>query len=62
MVFLFGSGEPFDDATLDRLYPGGSTEYLDRFTSALDAAIAAGFIVPTDRAEILELAAATYPG
>ncbi|MET0701319.1 MAG: alpha/beta hydrolase domain-containing protein [Mycobacterium sp.] len=62
MAFLFGTGAPFDDATLDRLYPGGVTDYLDRFTRSLDAAIAAGFLVPTDRAEILDLAAATYPG
>lgn len=62
MAFLFGSGEPFDAATLDRLYPGGVTDYLATFTVALDSAIASGFIVPADRAEILELAAAAYPG
>ena len=44
-----------------RLYPGGSAEYLERFTEALDRAIDSGFIVPADRAEILELAAATFP-
>ena len=58
---LFGSGEPFDAATLARLYPGGAVEYIERFTEALDEAIASGFIVPADREEILELAAATYP-
>jgi hypothetical protein len=58
---LFGSGEPFDAATLSRLYPGGAADYLPRFTQALDQAIEAGFIVPADRPEILELAAATYP-
>jgi hypothetical protein len=62
MSFLFGSGEPFDAATLSRLYPGGSAEYLDRFTEALDGAIDSGFIVPADRSEILGLAAATFPG
>jgi len=46
--------------TLGRLYPGGSTEYLERFTGALDSAIESGFILPADRAEILELAAAVY--
>jgi hypothetical protein len=60
MSTLFGSGEPFDTATLGRLYPGGSAEYLSRFTRALDQAIEAGFIVPVDRPEILELAAATF--
>jgi hypothetical protein len=29
---------------------------------ALDTAIGSGFILPADRAEILELAGATYPG
>jgi hypothetical protein len=61
MSTLFGSGEPFDTATLGRLYPGGALDYLPRFTQALDQAIEAGFIVPADRPEILELAAATYP-
>ncbi|WP_055401140.1 MULTISPECIES: alpha/beta hydrolase domain-containing protein [unclassified Mycobacterium] len=61
MAAIFGSGEPFDTATLDRLYPGGAAEYLERFTAGLDASIKSGFILPADRAEILELAAATYP-
>ena len=60
MSAIFGSGEPFDAATLNRLYPGGSTEYLERFTGALDSAIQSGFILPADRAEILQLAAAGY--
>lgn len=62
MSFLFGSGELFDDATLTRLYPGGWAEYLQLFTFALDGAIASGFLLVADRAEILELAAASYPG
>ncbi|ORA82465.1 hypothetical protein K3U93_01760 [Mycobacterium malmoense] len=61
MSAIFGSGEPFDAATLSRLYPNGADEYLSRFTAALDAAIRAGFILPADREEILQLAAATYP-
>ncbi|OBG99586.1 hypothetical protein A5696_18095 [Mycobacterium sp. E2699] len=61
MAAIFGSGEPFDAATLRRLYPGGAEQYLDGFTAALDRAIGSGFILPADRAEILELAAATYP-
>ena len=55
MSFLFGSGELFDAATLNSLYPGGSAEYLARFTEALDRAIAAGFLLAADRTEILEL-------
>jgi len=61
MSFLFGSGEVFDAASLSRLYPGGSAEYLERFTEALDRAIDSGFILPADRAEILALAAAIFP-
>ena len=57
---LFGSGEPFDAATVARLYPGGAPEYLQRFTAALDAAIRTGFLLAADRDEILALAAATY--
>ena len=60
LAHLFGSGEPFDDATRSRLYPGGKTEYLERFTESLDATIRAGYLVRADRSEILELAAAAY--
>jgi Alpha/beta hydrolase domain len=58
---IFGSGEPFDSATLARLYPGGKEEYLRRFTDALDQSIKSGFILQADRDEILELAAAMFP-
>jgi hypothetical protein len=51
----------FDGDTLARLYPGGAAEYLTRFTTSLDAAIGAGFLLTADRQEILDLAAATYP-
>ena len=60
LAHLFGSGEPFDDATRSRLYPGGKSEYLERFAESLDATIRAGYLVRADRSEILELAAATY--
>jgi hypothetical protein len=60
LTHLFGSGEPFDAQTRARLYPGGKSEYLQRFTESLDATIRAGYLVRADRAEILELAAATY--
>ncbi len=59
MSFLFGSGEVYDTAALSALYPHGSAEYLERFAEALDRAIDSGFILPADRSEILELAAAT---
>ena len=61
MAFLFGAGEPFDTDTLAHRYPGGVAEYVALFTAALDSAIAAGFLLETDRDEILELAAQTYP-
>lgn len=59
MAMLFGSADVFDADTLERLYPGGPSEYLDRFTQSLDAAIDAGVLLAADRQEILDLAAAT---
>ena len=60
-AMLFGRTEPFDEATLLTLYPGGKDEYLQRFGVSLDATIAAGFLLREDREEILGLAAASYP-
>ena len=60
-ALLFGRTEPFDDATLSALYPRGKSEYLERFEASLDAVIADGFLLEEDRAEILEVAAASYP-
>ena len=60
-AMLFGCSEPFDDATLSMLYPGGKEEYLQRFEASLEATIAAGFLLSTDRDEILGVAAASYP-
>jgi hypothetical protein len=62
MSAIFGSGELFDADTLRRLYPGGAEDYLERFTAALDTAIQSGFVLPADRAEIIQIATATYPG
>jgi hypothetical protein len=61
MSSIFGSGELFDVATVQRLYPGGEADYLERFTASLDAVIQSGFVLAADREEILELAAATFP-
>ena len=58
---LAGRTDPFDQSVLEKLYPGGRTDYLDRFAASLDATIAAGFLRPDDRAEILALAEASYP-
>ncbi len=60
-AMLFGRTEPFDDATLSTLYPGGKDEYLQRFEESLDATIADGFLLSEDRGEILAVAAASYP-
>jgi hypothetical protein len=60
-AFLFGRTVPYDEATLAALYPGGKKEYLERFEQALVAAIDAGFLLPEDRAEILGVAAASFP-
>jgi Alpha/beta hydrolase domain len=61
-AFLFGVTRPFDAGQLARLYPAGLDEYLSRFTLALDAVIAAGFVLPDDRAEALAVAEASWPG
>ena len=53
---LVGTGQPFDKATLARLYPGGKADYVARFTKALDTAIAEGFLLAADRQEILDIA------
>jgi hypothetical protein len=60
-AILFGRTEPFDEAELTALYPGGKAEYLKRFEASLDSTIAAGFILEDDRTEILAVAAASYP-
>jgi hypothetical protein len=60
VALLFGSGQVFDEATRRKLYPGGKSDYLERFTESLDATIRAGYLLRADRTEILELAAATY--
>ena len=61
--FLAGVNEPFDAATLDRLYPGGKADYLKKFEAALASSIKAGFILAADKQEILNVAAAmTYRG
>ncbi len=60
MSSLFGSGEPFDAPTVQRLYPGGASDYLQRFTASLDSAIQSGFLLAADRDEILELTIADW--
>jgi len=61
-AFLFGTTRELTAADLARLYPGGRRDYLDRFERSLDSVIAAGFLLAADRAEILAVAAASWPG
>lgn len=60
-TMLFGRTDPFDEAQLAALYPGGKEQYLQQFEASLDATIAAAFILEDDRLEILGIAAASYP-
>jgi hypothetical protein len=62
MSSIFGSSEVLDATTVQQLYPDGVADYLERFTASLDSAIRSGFLLAADRAEILALAAATFPG
>jgi hypothetical protein len=56
LCLLFGTTRAFDPATLKRLYPTEAS-YLDQFRTATEKAIASGYILPADRAEILAAAA-----
>ncbi len=49
---LFGSTVPFDAQTLVALY-GSPAGYLAAYTTDLDRAIAAGYVLPADRAPLL---------
>ena len=55
-----GSTAPLPTDVLARLYPNGITDYVHRFSWSLDMAIAAGFLLPEDRKEILAFAPAIY--
>jgi hypothetical protein len=61
-AFLFGVTRPFSPERLAALYPGGLADYLARFETSLDETIAAGFLLPDDRAEALALAGTAWPG
>jgi hypothetical protein len=61
-AFLFGTTTELSDAELASQYPGGQADYLEKFAASLDAAIEAGFLLADDRAEILAVAGASWPG
>lgn len=50
---LFGSTRALDVDALSSLYPGGVADYLLAYERATQAAIAGGFILEEDRAEVL---------
>ncbi|HMD44588.1 MAG TPA: alpha/beta hydrolase domain-containing protein [Acidimicrobiales bacterium] len=58
--FLCGRTVPFDDATLRALY-SSRDDYLGRFGDATEAAVAAGFVLADDAAEIIAIAGRTSP-
>ena len=60
--FLVGTTEPFDAATLSKLYPGGKADYLKAFDASLARTVKGGFILKADEPEIRALAAANWPG
>jgi hypothetical protein len=49
---LYGSSQPFDDATLDALYPGYNI-YVIRVMQATDESLWRGFMVPEDAVETI---------
>lgn len=61
-AFLFGTTSQLSGADLARLYPGGKADYLAKFAASLDDVIADGFLLAEDRAEILAVADASWPG
>jgi Alpha/beta hydrolase domain len=60
LAFLAGSTVPFDAVELASLYPSRA-DYLARFDAATDAAVAAGFVLAADAAEIKAIAAENSP-
>ena len=60
VAFLAGSTIAFDAATLASLYRDRA-DYLARFAAATDAAVAAGFVLAADAAEINAIAAVNSP-
>jgi hypothetical protein len=61
-AFLLGTTRELRAADLARLYPGGKADYLRKFEASLDATIQAGFLLAEDRAQILAVADAGWPG
>ncbi len=61
ICLLFGSTQPFDQATLASLYPTHDA-YVSAYDAAADRAVTAGFLLPPDAALMKEAAAAAMVG
>ena len=61
MCFLFGKTIPFDEATLDRLYPDHQT-YVDAVAASTQEAVDAGFLLPEDADLIISAAENSHVG
>lgn len=62
LAILLGTTRVFGAAELARRYPGGRDEYAAAFGAATSRAVADGFLLEQDAAEIVALATAAYPG
>jgi hypothetical protein len=60
MTELFGTTRPLDPGARSARYPRGRDDYLEHFSAATDAAVASGFVLATDAAEIKALGAAAW--
>jgi Alpha/beta hydrolase domain len=61
LAILLGTTRVFGAAELARRYPGGRDEYAAAFAAATERAVAGGFLLADDAAEMIALAAAAYP-
>ena len=55
ICLLLGSSSPFSTTQLGQLYPGRS-KYLQEYSADAQKVIAAGFVLPADRAALLAFA------
>jgi exonuclease I len=55
ICLLLGSSKPFTDTRLKQLY-SSRQEYEQKFAADADQAIAKGFVLPADRAALLQFA------
>ncbi|HTZ27158.1 MAG TPA: alpha/beta hydrolase domain-containing protein, partial [Streptosporangiaceae bacterium] len=61
LAILLGTTRVFGAAELARRYPGGRDEYAAAFAAATERAVASGFLLADDAAEIVAVAVAAYP-